>query len=226
MTSVLLVEDEEGLGEPLLYQLQRAGYETEWVRDGREGIARFERMAPDLVLLDLMLPSLSGEEVCTEIRRRSNVPIIMLTAKDAEVDKIVGLELGADDYVTKPFSTRELLSRIKAVLRRSRATDTDAARVLEGGGITLDTESFEVVARGERLHLPRKEFEILELLMTNPNRVITRDQLIDTIWGSDYVGDTRTLDVHIKRLRGRLEIDPKHPRHILTVRGWGYRFAP
>lgn len=225
MTKVLLIEDEEGLGEPLLYQLDRSGYTSEWVRDGREGLERFERMAPDLVLLDLMLPSLSGEEVCTEIRRRSNVPIIMLTAKDAEVDKIVGLELGADDYVTKPFSTRELLSRIKAVLRRARS-GAPQTNVIELGGIRLDAESFEVTVRGEPIHLPRKEFELLEMLMTNAGRVVTREELIDTVWGGDYVGDTRTLDVHIKRLRARCEEDPKKPAHIVTVRGWGYKFVP
>ncbi|HEX2057662.1 MAG TPA: response regulator transcription factor [Actinomycetota bacterium] len=226
MPKVLLIEDEDSLGEALEYQLAREGYEVERALDGVTGLQRFSTEGADLVLLDLMLPGMPGEDVCREIRRKSNVPIIMLTARDAEVDKVVGLELGADDYVTKPFHTRELLARIKAVLRR---TTVDGARpdgVLEGGGIRLDPERFDVTVDGEPVHLPRKEFELLELLMENAGRVLTRDTLIDRIWGPDYFGDTRTLDVHVKRLRAKCEQDPHAPRHIVTIRGLGYKFVP
>jgi two-component system, OmpR family, response regulator RegX3 len=222
---ILLIEDEEGLGEALEYQLEREGYAVERYTDGAVGLERFNAAGADLVLLDLMLPGMSGEEICREIRRRSGVPIIMLTARDTEIDKVVGLELGADDYVTKPFSTRELLARIRAVLRRAVAGPGSSDGALEGGGIRLDSERFEVTVDGELVHLPRKEFELLELLMENVGRVLTRETLIDRIWGADYFGDTRTLDVHIKRLRAKCESDPRNPRHLVTIRGLGYKFV-
>ena len=222
MKHILLIEDEAGIAEPLVYQLEKAGYSVVWAVDGRVGLDRFEAEGADLVLLDLMLPGLSGEDVCRAIRRRSDVPIIMLTAKDDEVDKVVGLEIGADDYVTKPFSTRELIARIKAVLRRRMApVATDS---LEAGGIRLDPDSREVTVNGELVHLPKKEFDLLELLMENVGRVVTREALIDQVWGTDYFGDMRTLDVHIKRLRAKCEADPRDPKHLITVRGVGYRF--
>lgn len=226
MSRVLLIEDEENLGEALEYQLQREGYEVERATDGLVGLERFRSAGADLVLLDLMLPGMSGEDVCKEIRRTSKVPIIMLTAKDAELDKILGLEFGADDYVTKPFSARELLARVKAVLRRTSFQTSDGDGVLEGGGIRLDSERFEVTVRGQAVHLPRKEFELLELLMENSGRVLSRDTLIDRIWGSDYFGDSRTLDVHIKRLRAKCEEEPHDPKHLITIRGLGYKFVP
>jgi two-component system, OmpR family, response regulator RegX3 len=220
---ILLIEDEQGIAEPLVYQLEKAGYSVRWSADGKEGIDLFESEGADLVLLDLMLPGTSGEDVCRAIRRTSDVPVIMLTAKDEEIDKIVGLELGADDYVTKPFSTRELLARIKAVLRRGVGASLGEA--LEGGDIRLDPERREVTVRGELVHLPKKEFDLLEALMENAGRVMTRENLIDRVWGSDYFGDMRTLDVHIKRLRARTEGEPQSPKHIVTVRGVGYRFV-
>jgi two-component system response regulator RegX3 len=224
---VLLVEDEDALADALEYQLSREGYEVSRAADGAAALDEFRRAGADLVLLDLMLPKMSGEDVCREIRRGSEVPIIMLTARDADVDKIVGLELGADDYVTKPFNTRELVARMKAVLRRAaREPGDDGIPVLEGAGVRLDPERFEVTVRGEAVHLPRKEFELLELLMENAGRVLTRDTLIDRIWGPDYFGDTRTLDVHVKRLRAKIEPDPHDPKHLVTIRGLGYRFLP
>ncbi len=226
MPRVLLIEDEDNLGEALAYQLEREGVEVDRALDGVTGLQRFSTGGADLVLLDLMLPGMPGEDVCREIRRTSNVPIIMLTARDADVDKVVGLELGADDYVTKPFHTRELLARIKAVLRRTAQGGAASKGVLEGGGIRLDAERFEVTVDGEPVHLPRKEFELLELLMENAGRVLTRDTLIDGIWGADYFGDTRTLDVHVKRLRAKCEKDPHAPEHIVTIRGLGYKFVP
>ncbi len=226
MSRLLLIEDEESLGEALEYQLEREGYEVDRVTDGAAGLERFTANGADLVLLDLMLPSMGGEEVCKAIRRSSNVPIIMLTAKDAEFDKVLGLELGADDYVTKPFSARELIARVKAVLRRTRTEISGSDGVLEGGGIRLDPERFEVTVRGDQVHLPRKEFELLELLMENAGRVLSRDVLIDRIWGSDYFGDSRTLDVHIKRLRAKCEEAPHEPKHLITIRGLGYKFVP
>lgn len=226
MPKILLIEDETALGDALTYTLGREGYEVEWVTDGSDGLTRFQTDGADLVLLDLMLPGLPGEDVCKQIRRSSNVPIIMLTARDTEIDKVVGLELGADDYVTKPFSTRELVARVRAVLRRGGGEHTDEMEVLEGGGIRLDPERFEVTVRGESVHLPRKEFELLELLMENAGRVLTRETLIDRIWGTDYFGDTRTLDVHVKRLRAKAEADPKEPKHLITIRGLGYKFVP
>jgi two-component system, OmpR family, response regulator RegX3 len=222
---VLLIEDEEGFGEALQYQLGREGFEVEWTTDGAEGLERFRTGGADLVLLDLMLPGTPGEEICKEIRRASNVPIIMLTARDTEIDKVLGLELGADDYVTKPFSSRELLARIRAVLRRTVHEPEPSDGILEGGGVRLDPDRFEVTVRGEPIHLPRKEFELLELLMENSGRVLTRETLIDRIWGSDYYGDTRTLDVHIKRLRAKCEEDPHSPKHLVTIRGLGYKFV-
>jgi two-component system response regulator RegX3 len=225
MPRLLLVEDEENLGEALAYQLEREGFQVDRITDGARAIEHFNVKGADLVLLDLMLPTVSGEEVCREIRRSSNVPIIMLTARDTDVDKIVGLELGADDYVTKPFNTRELVARIRAVLRRA-GEPRDGRSVLEGGGVRLDADRFEAVVRGEEIHLPRKEFELLELLMENAGRVLTREMLIDQIWGADYFGDTRTLDVHIKRLRSKIETDPHDPKHLITIRGLGYKFTP
>ena len=226
MSKLLLIEDEESLGEALAYQLQREGYEVERVTDGAVGLDRFKTGGADLVLLDLMLPGMAGEEVCKAIRRISDVPIIMLTAKDTELDKVLGLELGADDYITKPFSARELVARVKAVLRRTTHGATTSAGVLEAAGIRLDPERFEVTVRGQEVHLPRKEFELLELLMENAGRVLSRETLIDRVWGSDYFGDSRTLDVHIKRLRSKCEPDPHDPRHIVTIRGLGYKFVP
>jgi len=226
MQRILLIEDEESLGEALQYQLIRDGFQVDRETDGAMGLEHFKTSGADLVLLDLMLPGLSGEEVCKEIRKNSRVPIIMLTAKDEEIDKVLGLELGADDYVTKPFSSRELLARIKAVLRRVSETDGASGGVLEGGGIRLDPDRFEVQVGGDEVRLTRKEFDLLEFLMANAGRALARESLIDRVWGSDYVGDTRTLDVHIKRLRSKLEADPHRPRHLLTVRGVGYRFAP
>nr|MBA2600254.1 response regulator transcription factor [Actinomycetota bacterium] len=226
MPKVLLIEDEVGLGEALEYQLQREGYEVHRVTDGALGLEWFRANGADLVLLDLMLPGLPGEEVCKEIRKSSSIPIIMLTARDSEIDKVVGLEIGADDYVTKPFSTRELMARIKAVMRRTSGERDSGDGVLEGGGVRLDPDRFEVVVRGKGVHMPRKEFELLELLMENSGRVLTRETLIDHIWGSDYYGDTRTLDVHIKRLRSKCEVDPHEPKHLVTIRGLGYKFVP
>jgi two-component system response regulator RegX3 len=223
---VLLIEDELGFGEALEYQLGREGYEVDRTTDGIAGLERWRTSGADLVLLDLMLPGMPGEDICKEIRRSSNVPIIMLTARDAEIDKVVGLELGADDYVTKPFSTRELVARMKAVLRRTSAEQSRSEGVLEGGGIRLDAERFEVTVNSSPVHLPRKEFELLELLMENSGRVLTRETLIDRVWGSDYFGDTRTLDVHVKRLRAKCETDPHAPKHLITIRGLGYKFVP
>jgi two-component system, OmpR family, response regulator RegX3 len=226
MPRVLLIEDEESLAEALVYQLSREGFDVEHSSDGVEALDRFNTNGADLVLLDLMLPGMSGEDICKSIRRSSEVPIIMITARDADIDKVVGLELGADDYVTKPFNTRELLARIKAVLRRASAAAPATGKVLEGAGVRLDPDRFEVTVRGEPVHLPRKEFELLELLMENAGRVLTRETLIDQIWGPDYFGDTRTLDVHIKRLRSKFEPEPHEPKHLTTIRGLGYKFIP
>jgi two-component system, OmpR family, response regulator RegX3 len=222
---VLLIEDEESFGEALEYQLRREGFQIERVTDGALGVERFRRGGADLVLLDLMLPGMDGEDVCREIRRSSNVPIIMLTARTTDIDKVVGLEIGADDYVTKPFNLRELMARIKAVLRRSSADTAGSGNILEGGGIRLDPERFEVTVQGKPVHLTRKEFELLELLMENSGLVLQRETLIDQVWGSDYFGDTRTLDVHIKRLRAKCEPDPHNPQHLRTIRGLGYKFV-
>jgi two-component system response regulator RegX3 len=224
MTKILVVEDEKSLSEPLAYLLRREGYEVSVVDNGLSAIDAVDQAPPDLMLLDLMLPGLAGTEVCREVRTRSSLPIIMLTAKDSEVDIVVGLELGADDYVTKPYSSRELLARIKAVLRR-RSTDPDTADgVLEYHDIVLDSDRHQLHVRGAPVPLPLKEFELLELLMVNAGRVLTRGQIIDRVWGSDYFGDTKTLDVHIKRLRSKVEVQPSEPTVIVTVRGLGYRF--
>jgi len=224
MTRILIVEDESSLSEPLAYLLEREGYETAIADDGLAAVAEFDRSGADLVLLDLMLPGMAGTEVCREIRTRSSVPIIMVTAKDSEVDIVVGLELGADDYVTKPYSTRELLARIRAVLRRRVETDVDDTQVLEAGTVRMDVERHTVSVDGKDVAMPLKEFELLELLLRNAGRVLTRGQLIDRVWGSDYFGDTKTLDVHIKRIRSKIEKVPGEPTMLVTVRGLGYRF--
>ncbi|MGO4593059.1 response regulator [Leifsonia sp. 2TAF2] len=224
MTTILLVEDEAALSEPLAYLLKREGYEVEVAEDGPSALAAFDRVGADLILLDLMLPGIPGTEVCREIRTRSNVPIIMLTAKDSEVDIVVGLELGADDYVTKPYSSRELLARIRAVLRRRVEEDEQEDGVLEAGTVRMDVDRHTVAVSGQEISMPLKEFELLELLLRNAGRVLTRGQLIDRVWGSDYFGDTKTLDVHIKRIRSRIEESPSEPRMLVTVRGLGYRF--
>jgi two-component system response regulator RegX3 len=224
VTRILIVEDEPSLAEPLAFLLEREGYEPTIVSDGPAAVAEFERNGSDLVLLDLMLPGLSGTEVCREIRSRSAVPIIMLTAKDSEIDIVVGLELGADDYVTKPYSSRELLARIRAILRRRVEDEDDDESVLEAGTVRMDTERHTVSVSGKETKMPLKEFELLEVLLRNAGRVLTRGQLIDRVWGADYYGDTKTLDVHIKRIRSRIETNPSEPTMLLTVRGLGYRF--
>ena len=224
MTRILLVEDESALSEPLSFLLEREGYEITVAEDGPSAIAEFDRAGTDLVLLDLMLPGIPGTEVCREIRGRSTVPIIMLTAKDSEVDIVVGLELGADDYVTKPYSTRELLARIRAVLRRRLDVGSDDENVLGAGTVRMDIERHTVAVSGELVNMPLKEFELLEFLLRNAGRVLTRGQLIDRVWGTDYFGDTKTLDVHIKRIRSRIEATPSDPAMLVTVRGLGYRF--
>lgn len=224
MTRILLVEDEESFSDPLSYLLGKEGYDVTVAADGLEAVSEFERAGADLVLLDLMLPGVSGTEVCRQLRAKSSVPIIMLTAKDSEIDKVVGLELGADDYVTKPYSSRELLARVRAVLRRN-AEQTDLAEsVIEAGGVRIDVDRHVASVRGEETALPLKEFELLEMLVRNAGRVMTRGQLIDRIWGQDYVGDTKTLDVHIKRLRAKVEEEPSSPSLLVTVRGLGYKF--
>ena len=224
MTRILLVEDEASFSEPLSYLLEKEGYDVAVAETGSDAVAQFEADGADLVLLDLMLPGMSGIDVCRQMRARSSVPIIMLTAKDSEIDKVVGLELGADDYVTKPYSSRELLARIKAVLRRQSEPEELLPSTVESGPVRMDVERHVVSVGGAPVKLPLKEFELLELLLRNSGRVLTRGQLIDRIWGSDYVGDTKTLDVHIKRLRAKIEADPANPRHIVTVRGLGYKF--
>jgi two-component system response regulator RegX3 len=225
--TVLVVEDEESFVEALLVGLKREGFRVQVARDGAEALDVFDAVKPDLVLLDVMLPKVSGIDVCRELRRRSSVPIIMVTAKGDEIDTVVGLEVGADDYVTKPYRLRELVARMRAVLRR-RAGDPTATvgtgEALEVGDVALDPERHEVVIRGEAVQLPLKEFELLELLLTNAGRVLPRDTLIDRVWGSDYVGDTKTLDVHVKRLRAKVESDPSSPSRIVTIRGLGYKY--
>ena len=228
MTRVLVVEDEESYSDALSYMLRKEGFEVAVAATGPDALAEFDRAGADIVLLDLMLPGLPGTEVCRALRSRSNVPIIMLTAKDSEIDKVVGLELGADDYVTKPYSARELVARIRAVLRR-RGDAAEAAQeggVLEAGPVRMDVERHTVAVDGEPVALPLKEFDLLEYLLRNSGRVLTRGQLIDRVWGADYVGDTKTLDVHIKRLRAKVEQDSARPMHIITVRGLGYKFEP
>ena len=227
MTSVLIVEDEESLADPLAFLLRKEGFEATVVADGPTALAEFDRGGADIVLLDLMLPGMSGTDVCKQLRARSSVPVIMVTARDSEIDKVVGLELGADDYVTKPYSARELIARIRAVLRRG--TDADDFGfddgVLESGPVRMDVERHVVSVNGEPITLPLKEFDLLEYLMRNSGRVLTRGQLIDRVWGADYVGDTKTLDVHVKRLRSKIEADPANPVHLVTVRGLGYKLV-
>lgn len=224
MTRVLVVEDEINLREPLVYLLQKEGYDVIEAEDGNTAVELFHSHNPDLLLLDLMLPGLSGNEVCRQIRATSEVPIIMLTAKDAEIDKVVGLELGADDYVTKPYSTRELLARMKAVLRRGREVVQTESGLIKAGPVVMDIERHIVTVDGQPIQMPLKEFELLELLMENVNRVLTRGQIIDRVWGSNYFGDTKTLDVHVKRIRSKIEEDPSRPKLLQTVRGLGYKF--
>lgn len=223
MTRILIVEDEQSLSEPLAYMLEREGYETVVVDNGIDAVTEFESNGADLILLDLMLPGMPGTEVCRQVRVHSQVPIIMLTAKDSEVDIVVGLELGADDYVTKPYSTRELLARIRAVMRR-RVEEEEDDSIIEIGAVRMDLERHTVAVNGEEIAVPLKEYDLLEVLMRNAGRVLTRGQLIDRVWGEDYFGDTKTLDVHIKRLRTRIEETPSEPRVLVTVRGLGYRF--
>lgn len=223
MTRVLVVEDEESYSDALTYMLRKEGYEVAVASTGPEALSEFERSGADIVLLDLMLPGLPGTEVCRQIRLTSNVPVIMVSAKDAEIDRVVGLELGADDYVTKPYSPRELVARIRAVLRRG-ADVAPAPIALEAGPVRMDVERHLVTVDGKDTKFPLKEFELLEMLLRNAGRVLTRGQLIDRVWGSDYVGDTKTLDVHVKRLRAKIEPDPANPKYLTTVRGLGYKF--
>jgi len=227
-TTVLVVEDEESFVEALTVGLAREGFRVQVARDGAQALDLFDVVKPDLVLLDVMLPMVSGIDVCRELRSRSKVPIIMVTAKGAEIDTVVGLEVGADDYVTKPYRLRELVARMRAVLRRAPGQEPPPAggdQVLQVGEVRLDPERHEVTIRGQDVSLPLKEFELLALLLEHAGRVLTRDTLIDRIWGHDYVGDTKTLDVHIKRLRAKVEPDPAHPVHITTIRGLGYKYA-
>lgn len=224
MTVVLVVEDEQSLRDPLVYLLQKEGYEVLEAPDGNRAIELFKSENPDLVLLDLMLPGMSGNEVCRQIRQTSNVPVIMLTAKDSEIDKVVGLEIGADDYVTKPYSSRELLARMKAVLRRNTEPASVQDGILEAGPVRMDVDQHLVFVNGQKVSMPLKEFELLELLLENRNRVLTRGQIIDRVWGSNYFGDTKTLDVHVKRIRSKIEDDPARPVLLVTVRGLGYKF--
>lgn len=225
MSKILIVEDEEALSDPLAFLLGREGFQTIVVDNGLDALPVFGREGADLVLLDVMLPGMSGMEVCRKLREVSSVPIIMLTAKDSELDKVLGLELGADDYVTKPYSARELIARIRAVLRR-RSAETDSATesVLQSGPVRMDIDRHVVTVNGEEISMPLKEFELLEILLRNVGRVMTRGQLIERVWGADYVGDTKTLDVHIKRLRSKIEPDSSAPQYVVTVRGLGYKF--
>jgi two-component system response regulator RegX3 len=224
--TILVVDDEQSYRDALSVALQREGFVVDTAADGAEAIARFEACRPALVLLDVMLPQMSGVDVCRELRTRSQVPIIMVTAKNAEIDAVVGLEVGADDYVTKPFRLRELVARVRAALRRSptNGSDSPAVEVIEVGDVHLDAARHEVSVREELVPLPLKEFELLELLLLNAGRVLTRDVLIDRVWGPNYYGDTKTLDVHVKRLRAKIEPDPAHPTRLVTVRGVGYRY--
>ena len=233
MTTILIVEDEESLADPLAFLLRKEGFEPIIAHDGPTALEKFAANDIDIVLLDLMLPGMSGTEVCKQLRTTSSVPVIMVTARDSEIDKVVGLELGADDYVTKPYSSRELIARIRAVLRRghdsgagaeAEAEEEVAEQILEGGRVKMDVERHTVTVADEPVSMPLKEFDLLEYLLRNAGRVLTRGQLIDRIWGADYVGDTKTLDVHVKRLRAKIEPDPSSPTHIITVRGLGYKF--
>ena len=227
-TKVLVVEDEEAFIDALSVGLEREGFHLEIARDGAEALDRFDEVDPDLVLLDVMLPTISGVDVCRELRTRTSVPIIMVTAKAAEIDTVVGLEVGADDYVTKPYRLRELVARMRAVLRRrpgDAAPDPERPERIAVDGVEIDAESHEARVRGEVVNLPLKEFELLSLLMENAGRVLPRATLIDRIWGSDYVGDTKTLDVHVKRIRSKIEDDPSDPQRIVTIRGLGYKYV-
>ncbi|MET7966663.1 response regulator transcription factor [Micromonospora sp. NPDC005305] len=227
MSRVLVVEDEESFSDALSYMLRKEGFEVSVAATGPSALTEFDRTGADIVLLDLMLPEMSGTEVCRQLRQRSHVPIIMVTARDSEIDKVVGLEIGADDYVTKPYSPRELVARIRAVLRRQTADATESGGpTLAAGPVRMDIERHVVTVDGGAVQLPLKEFELLELLLRNAGRVLTRGQLIDRVWGADYVGDTKTLDVHVKRLRSKVEPEPSAPRYIVTVRGLGYKFEP
>ncbi|MDA0250242.1 MAG: response regulator transcription factor [Actinomycetota bacterium] len=223
MIRVLIVEDEESLADPLAYLLHKEGFDATVVTDGPAALAEFDRAGADIVLLDLMLPGMSGTDVCKQLRARSSVPVIMVTARDSEIDKVLGLELGADDYVTKPYSARELIARIRAVLRRGGDVEESGDLILESGPVRMDIDRHVVSVHGERIALPLKEFDLLEYLMRNKGRVLTRGQLIDRVWGADYVGDTKTLDVHVKRLRSKIEADPANPVRLVTVRGLGYK---
>ncbi|MGL6234082.1 MAG: winged helix-turn-helix domain-containing protein [Segniliparus sp.] len=225
MTRVLIVEDEESLADPLAFLLRKEGFETVIAGDGPTALTEFDRTGADIVLLDLMLPGMGGNDVCKQLRARSSVPVIMVTARDSEIDKVVGLELGADDYVTKPYSARELTARIRAVLRRGQESEAESSLdgVLDAGPIKLDVDRHLVSVHGKQVTLPLKEFDLLEYLMRNRGRVLTRGQLIDRVWGADYVGDTKTLDVHVKRLRSKIEDDPAKPERLVTVRGLGYK---
>ena len=218
------MEDEESFSDPLSYLLEREGFEVAVVDNGLDAVAEFDRSGADLVLLDLMLPGQSGTEVCRQLRQRSDVPVIMLTARDAEIDKVVGLELGADDYVTKPYSSRELLARVRAVLRRRSDSGDLGGAMVQAGPVRMDVDRHVVSVGGQNIPMPLKEFELLEMLLRNAGRVMTRGQLIERVWGADYVGDTKTLDVHVKRLRAKIEPDPSAPAHLVTVRGLGYKF--
>ncbi|MBI8989956.1 response regulator transcription factor [Corynebacterium meridianum] len=226
MTRILLVEDEESLADPLAFLLKKEGFDVVIAVDGTTALVEFERNEIDIVLLDLMLPGMSGTDVCRRLRSMSSVPVIMVTARDSEIDKVVGLELGADDYVTKPYSSRELIARIRAVLRRGGDVDDDAGdtQVLAAGRVRMDVERHTVAVDGVEVAMPLKEFDLLEYLLRNTGRVLTRSQLIDRVWGADYVGDTKTLDVHVKRLRAKIEEEPSRPRYLVTVRGLGYKF--
>lgn len=224
MSRVLIVEDEESFADPLAFLLRNEGFTPTVVTNGTDALDAFDRDGTDIVLLDLMLPGMSGTEVYRGLRSRGTVPVIMVTARDTEVDRVVGLELGADDYVTKPYSARELIARIRAVLRRGGEPEECPGQVLHGGPVRMDVERHVVSVHGGAVSLPLKEFDLLEYLLRNTGRVLTRTQLIDRVWGADYVGDTKTLDVHVKRLRGKIEADPSEPRHLVTVRGLGYKF--
>ncbi len=224
MSRVLVVEDEESFSDALSYMLRKEGFEVSVAATGTAAIKEFDRAGADIVLLDLMLPEMSGSEVCRQLRTRSTVPIIMVTARDSEIDKVVGLEIGADDYVTKPYSPRELVARIRAVMRRQTEPAELLPATLEAGPVRMDVDRHVVTVSGEQVPLPLKEFELLEMLLRNAGRVLTRGQLIDRVWGADYVGDTKTLDVHVKRLRSKIEPEPSTPRYIVTVRGLGYKF--
>lgn len=230
MTNILIVEDEESLADPLAFLLRKEGFDVIFAPDGPTALELFANNTVDIVLLDLMLPGMSGTDVCKQLRATSSVPVIMVTARDSEIDKVVGLELGADDYVTKPYSSRELIARIRAVLRRGHDVSAESheeefdEQILEGGRVRMDVERHIVMVDGEEVSMPLKEFDLLEYLLRNAGRVLTRGQLIDRIWGADYVGDTKTLDVHVKRLRSKIEAEPSRPQHLVTVRGLGYKF--